>query len=37
MVLDDIELIESLKVSKEIAKIINDKINVAMKKEDSIL
>ena len=37
MVLDDIELIESLKVSKEIAKIINDKINNAMKKEESIL
>ena len=34
MILDDVELIESLKVSKEITKTINDKINIAMKKEE---
>ena len=32
MILDDIELIESLKVSKEISKAVNDKINVSIKK-----
>ena len=36
MILDDIELIESLKVSKEIAKAVNDKIIASMKKEEEI-
>ena len=37
MILDDVELIESLKVSKEITKTINDKINIAMKKEEAFI
>ena len=36
MILDDIELIESLKVSKEIAKAVNDKISVSLKKSAEI-
>ena len=32
MILDDIELIESLKISKEIAKAVSDKIIVSEKK-----
>ena len=36
IILDDIELIESLKVSKEIAKAVNDKIINSMKKEEEI-
>jgi len=36
MILDDIELIESLKISKEIAKAVNDKLVVSLKKEEEI-
>jgi len=32
MILDDIELIESLKISKEIAKAVSDKIVISEKK-----
>ena len=32
MILDDIELIESLKISKEIAKAVNDKLGISIKK-----
>ena len=33
MILDDIELIESLKISKEIAKAVNDKLIASVKKK----
>ena len=33
MILDDIELIESLKISKEIAKAVNDKLIVSVRKK----
>ena len=33
MILDDIELIESLKISKEIAKAVNDKLIVSERKK----
>ena len=33
MILDDVELIESLKISKEIAKAVNDKLLVSVKKK----
>ena len=36
IILDDIELIESLKVSKEITKAVNDKIRVSLKKENEL-
>ena len=35
-ILDDIELIESLKVSKEIGKAVNEKITSAIKKGDDL-
>jgi len=37
MILDDIELIESLKISKEIAKAVSDKIIVSEKKQEELL
>ena len=36
MILDDVELIESLKISREISKAVLDKINVTLKKEAEI-
>jgi dynein heavy chain len=36
IILDDIELIESLKVSKDITKAVNDKIKVSSKKEEEL-
>jgi len=36
MILDDIELIESLKISKEIAKAVSDKIIISEKKQEEL-
>ncbi len=36
IILDDIELIESLKISKEIAKAVNDKLIASVKKQEEI-
>ena len=36
MILDDIELIESLKISKEIAKAVSDKIVISEKKQEDL-
>jgi dynein heavy chain len=36
MILDDIELIESLKISKEIAKAVSDKIVISEKKQEEL-
>ncbi len=36
MFLDDIELIENLKISKDIAKAVNDKLTISIKKEEEI-
>ena len=36
MILDDIELIESLKISKEIARAVSDKILVSEKKQEEL-
>ena len=37
IILDDVELIESLKVSKEISKAVNDKIIISVKKEEELI
>lgn len=36
VILDDIELIESLRVSKQITKAVNEKIKVSIKKEEQL-
>lgn len=36
MILDDIELIESLKISKEVAKAVGDKLSISIRKEEEI-
>ena len=36
MILDDIELIDNLRISKEISKAVNEKILQSMKKEEEV-